>query len=351
MVKFALDYLLVLLLLGSSPIIAQNSKIFPGEIWNDTQGNPINAHGGGILFHNETYYWYGEIKKGKTWLVPDQGWECYRVNAGGVSCYSSKDLMNWKFESIALAPDLTDSTSELHTSKVLERPKVIYNVKTRKFVMWLHVESADYSLMQAGVAISDTPEGPFTYIESVRPFNQTSADMTLFVDDDGKAYHIFAGENDNTLYIGLLDDNYLKHSKVFSRKFINLRREAPAIIKNDRKYYLVSSWCTGWSPNQAEYAVADSLLGDWKILGNPCIGEGSDLTFQSQSTFLLPISGEKDKFIFMADRWNKTNLEDSRYVWLPGHFENGKMIIQWQKQWNPLPHLRCHTTVMPRYRE
>jgi len=335
MFKWPLEYLILLLLLRSSATMAQNSKINSGEIWNDTLGNPINAHGGGILFHNGTYYWYGEIKKGKTWLVPDQGWACYLVKAGGVSCYSSKDLVNWKYEGVALAPNLTDSTSELHVSKVLERPKVIYYDKTRKFVMWLHVESADYSLMHAGVAVSDTPQGPYTYIESVRPFNQTSADMTLFVDDDGKAYHIFAGENDNTPYIGLLEADYLKHSKVFSRKFVNLRREAPAIIKHDKKYYLVSSGCTGWSPNQAEYAVVDSILGDLNILGNPCIGEGSDLTFHSQSTFLLSVSGEKDKYIFMADRWNKTDLEDSRYVWLPGGFDNGKMIIQWQKQWSP----------------
>jgi len=48
----------------------------------------INAHGAGVLFHNGVYYLYGEIKKGKTWLVPGQTWEDYRVPAGGVSCYS-----------------------------------------------------------------------------------------------------------------------------------------------------------------------------------------------------------------------------------------------------------------------
>jgi hypothetical protein len=334
--RLIIPFFLLAFLPGCSVKNVNNSQILPGEIWNDTEGNPINAHGGGILLHEGTYYWYGEIKKGETWLVPDQGWECYRVKAGGVSCYSSKDLVNWKNEGVALAPNLTDSTSELHYTKVLERPKVIYNEKTKKFVMWLHVEAADYSLMHAGVAVSDTPEGPFTYIESVRPFNQTSADMTLFVDDDGKAYHIFAGENDNTLYVGLLDDTYLKHSKVFSRKFVNLRREAPAIMKHDKKYYLVTSGCTGWSSNIAEYAVADSILGEWQILGNPCVGEGSDITFEAQSTFLLPMTGESSNFIFLADKWNKTNLEDSRYVWLPGKFENGKMIIEWRKQWSPV---------------
>lgn len=48
-----------------------------GEVWLDTDGNPINAHGGGILYHNGRYYWYGEYKKGKTVLPDWATWECY----------------------------------------------------------------------------------------------------------------------------------------------------------------------------------------------------------------------------------------------------------------------------------
>jgi len=80
----------------------ENTNIYPGEVWKDIQGNPINAHGGGILFHEGTYYWYGEMKQGKTWRVPYLKWECYRCDAGGVNCYSSKDLVNWKHEGVAL---------------------------------------------------------------------------------------------------------------------------------------------------------------------------------------------------------------------------------------------------------
>jgi hypothetical protein len=67
-----------------------------GEEWKDDQGNFINAHGAGILFFGDTYYLFGEIKKGNTRLVPGQNWEDYRVPAGGVACYSSRDLMKWK---------------------------------------------------------------------------------------------------------------------------------------------------------------------------------------------------------------------------------------------------------------
>lgn len=60
--------------------------------------------------------------------------------------------MNWKFEGVVLKAVPDDPESDLHPSKVIERPKVIYNKKTKKFVMWVHAESADYGMAAAGVA-------------------------------------------------------------------------------------------------------------------------------------------------------------------------------------------------------
>ena len=138
--------------------------IVPGAVWNDTGGNPINAHGGGLLYHNGRYYWYGEYKQGETILPEWATWECYRTDVAGVGCYSSPDMVNWTFEGIVLPAEKDDPSSDLHPSKVLERPKVVYNQKTGKFVMWAHVESADYCKAAAGVAVADTPTGPFTYL-------------------------------------------------------------------------------------------------------------------------------------------------------------------------------------------
>ena len=217
---------------------AQHTAFEPGKVWNDTEGNPINAHGGGILYHEGTYYWYGEYKKGKTVLPEWATWECYRTDVTGVSCYSSKDLLNWKFEGIVLPAVKDDPNHDLHPSKVLERPKVIYNRKTGKFVMWAHVESADYSKACAGVAVSDSPAGPFTYLGSFRPNDAMSRDQTVFVDDDGRAYQFYSSENNATMYISLLTDDYLKPSGRFTRNFIKQSREAPAVFKHDGKYYL-----------------------------------------------------------------------------------------------------------------
>lgn len=312
------------------------SSIVPGAEWKDTDGKPINAHGGGMLYHKGTYYWYGEHKGDSTYWNPKvPSWECYRTEAGGVSCYSSKDLKNWKFEGIVLKPNLTDSSSDLHPSNVLERPKVIYNEKTKKFVMWLHVDSHDYAKAAAGVAVSDSPAGEFKYLGSMRPNNVMSRDMTLFKDDDGKAYHVYSSENNKTLYISRLTEDYLQPSGTFTRNFIDKSREAPAVFKRKGKYYILSSGCTGWDPNQAEYAVADSMLGKWLVKGNPCSGKDADFTFYGQSTHVLPIVGKDDAYIAMFDKWNKTDLINSRYIWLPVKFKNNEELeIAWLDEWS-----------------
>lgn len=308
--------------------------IVPGAVWYDVEGNPINAHGGGIMYHDGVYYWYGEYKGDSTYLLDwVKTWECWRADAGGVSCYSSKDLVNWKFEGVVLPTVPQDEQSDLHPSQVIERPKVIYNDKTKKFVMWMHVESPDYEKAHAGVAVSDSPTGLFTYLGSFKPNGEDSRDQTIFKDDDGRAYQIYSSEWNNTLYIGLLNDEYTQHTGIYTRNFINQSREAPAVFKHQGKYYLISSGCTGWDPNVAECAVADSMLGEWKVIGNPCIGEGADSTYYAQSTFVLPVAGREGKFVAMFDRWNKTDLIDSRYVWLPLTFQNGEPVIEWKKEW------------------
>jgi hypothetical protein len=313
----------------------QNQEIMPGKVWHDTDGNVINAHGGGILHHNGVYYWYGEYKGDPTyrleWVTT---WECWRADAGGVSCYSSQNLIDWKFEGVVLPVEPGNPDSDLHPSQVIERPKVIYSEKTGKFVMWMHIESPDYEKAHAGVAICDTPTGTFTYLGSGKPNGEDSRDQTIFKDDDGRAYQIYSSEWNKTLYIGLLNDEYTAHTGIYTRNFIDESREAPAVFKRNGKYYIISSGCTGWDPNVAEYATADSMLGKWTTIGNPCTGKDADSTFYAQSTFVFPVAGKKDAYIAMFDRWNKTKLIDSRYIWLPVRFKDGKVEIEWRDRWD-----------------
>src|SRR6185312_14899031 len=164
---------------------SSTSEFVPGQVWSDTEGHPINAHGGGILFHEGVYYWYGEAKTGRTFL-PDcnKSWGGTRVDITGVSCYSSTNLYDWKNEGLALRAVTNAPENDLDSSKVLERPKVIYNATTKEFVMWMHIDSMDYSAARVGVAVSSTPQGPFRYLGSFRP--DTDVWPRNVTDDDRK---------------------------------------------------------------------------------------------------------------------------------------------------------------------
>ena len=131
----------------------------------------------------------------------------------------------------------------------------------------------------------------------------------------------------------MLTDDYLQHSGKFLRIIKNDPMEAQCVFKRAGKYWLIGSHVTGWDPNPARAAVADSIWGPWKLLGNPCFGPGATNTFGAQSTYVFQVAGHPDDFIFMADRWNKRNLPDSRYVWLPIRFRENGIELAWQDSW------------------
>lgn len=292
----------------------------PGMTWLDTDGNVINAHGGGLLYFNKKYYWFGE-KRG-------------RRAQEGVNVYSSPDLYNWKFEGLALGQS-DDTTSDISKGCLMERPKVIYNAKTKKFVMWFHLElrGKGYAAARAAVAVSDKVTGPYTFVESFRPNGNMSRDMNLFVDDDGAAYHIYSSNENWDLHIARLTADYL-HPTTQDSMLFRKQREAPAIFRHQGKYYLITSGCTGWAPNKASIHESNSLFGPWKLVGNPMRGNGADITFGAQSTSVQPVMGKKGQFIFLADKWNPRDLKDSRYIWLPVQFEQNTPVISWVDGWD-----------------
>jgi beta-xylosidase len=316
---------------GFSASAEERKSFVPGAVWPDNEGVHINAHGGGFLFHEGTYYWFGEHKiagrKGNSAQV-------------GVRCYSSRDLYNWKNEGVALAVS-NNPDSDIAKGCILERPKVIFNRATQQFVMWFHLElkGEGYSSARSGVAVSDRVSGPYRFVESFRPNGAMARDQTLFVDDDGAAYHLYASENNATLHISRLTDDYLKPSGEYRRIFEKRSMEAPAICKKDGKYYFLGSGCTGWRPNAARSAVASHIFGPWEELGNPCagtnsvLGAGPEKTFGGQSTYLLPVHGKKDSVIAVFDVWTPRNPIDGAYLFLPVRFEGGGFEINWRDEW------------------
>ncbi len=175
-------------------------------------------------------------------------------------------------------------------------------------------------------------EGMFVRRDFVK--GQMSRDMTVFVDDDGTAYHIHSSEENQTLHISELTEDYLNFTENWVRVKPGGQNEAPTIFKHKDYYYMITSGLTGWDPNKARSFRAKSVMGPWESLGNPAKGNEADVTFRSQSTFVLPVQGIENAFIFMADRWKPENHIDGRYIWLPIEFENDKPIIKWRDHWD-----------------
>ena len=358
---------------------ARYSTISNTPFRHDTEGVHINAHGGGVLFHEGTYYWYGEYRNSKKAGHP---------GTLGVGCYSSTDLYNWKHEGVVM-PVVDDPASDIAAGSVIERPKVIFNPKTGKFVLWFHLElkGRGYAAARTASAVADSPTGPFKFIRSLRPNagrwpmgfpsekqsavtaeqakdlmkgdkfrsglrdgayarrdfagGQMARDMTLFVDDDGKGYLIASAEENYTLAIHELTPDYLDFTGKWIRVAPGGHNEAPALVKHAGRYHLLASGCTGWDPNPARVLVADSIWGPWKHSHNPCEGTnphtkmGPEKTWGGQSTHIFAVQGKRDAYVAMFDIWRpRPQLVESGYIWLPIEFENGKMMIRWRSEWS-----------------
>ena len=284
-----------------------------GAVWYDTQGNTLHAHGGHMLKKDGYYYWYGENRTENIY----------------VSCYRSTDLINWEFRCNSLTTQSPTEAVRIRThlpltgtggGKVnLERPKVLYNALTGKYVLWVHYENgSDYTCAACAIATSDTPDGEFTYHGSFNPLGYMSRDCTLFQEEDGTAYFISASRDNADLNVYRLAEDYMNVDSLIHKLWPGEYREAPAVMVRDGKCYLFSSFCTGWAPNQCKYAVSEGMERRWSLLANI----GDETTFHTQPAFILPVSGtEETTYLYVSDRWNGKNYHDSRYVFLPISFD------------------------------
>ncbi|MEV4103140.1 RICIN domain-containing protein [Nonomuraea sp. NPDC049649] len=290
-----------------------------GTQFRDTSGNVLHAHGGGVLRDGGYYYWFGENRN------PDNTFRA-------VSVYRSTDLKNWEFRNHVLTQA---SHPELNVANI-ERPKVIHNASTGRFVMWMHKENgSNYNEARAAVASSATVDGDYTYHGSFRPLGQhMSRDITLY-NDNGTGYMISAADENYDLHIYRLTPDFLNVSTLVGNFWNDAHREAPAMFKRGNIYFLLTSGATGWNPNQAKYATATSISGPWT--GWTDVGDGT--TFGSQPAYVLPIQGSQTTgYLYMGDRWagawggpvisasTADNAEIKQWTW------NGGGNQKWQFQ-------------------
>jgi len=285
----------------SSLATAQKGKIdaiYSGIPWFDTNRKTVSAHGANILKDNGKYYLFGEFKSDTN-------------NAfNGFSCYSSKDLYNWKLERMALP---VQKSGDLSSNRIGERPKVMKCPKTGEYIMYMHVDDLKYKDQYIGYATSKTINGEYVFRGPIlfdgKPIKKW--DMGTYQDTDGSGYIITHSGN---LY--KLSDDYKSVTEQIV-KDMTPHCEAPVIIKKDNTYFWLGSGLTSWERNDNYYFSAPSLKGPWKEQG--IFAPKDSLTWNSQATFVLPITGSKDTtYLFMGDRWAFPRQNSAAtYVWQP----------------------------------
>lgn len=344
------------------------SSIKPGQVWRDTEGKPIQAHGFSVMYKDGTYYWFGENKEltrsiGKIWT-----W--------GIRCYTSKDLYNWEDKGLIVKPEPDDLQHPMHPNHCIDRPHILYCPKTGKYVMWIKIMGGLVSQFMC-IMQADDILGPYEIVRKYyHPLGMDTGDFTL-VQDGEKAYIMFERPHFEMIVADLTDDytavtgNYSEH---FQNLYPPFTREAPTYFTKDGKKYLYTSGTTGYSPNPSNVVRFDDFHGKYENLGYPHQGDKTNTSFSSQITCVLKVPGT-DLYIAMADRWepgpksawlqkmtsnhyarmfrnykpdtspkettrlsdkqaiHMNNTKKSTYVWLPIKWENGVPNIYWYDEW------------------
>lgn len=338
--------------------------IYPGKVWFDTEGKRIQAHGGSVMYIDGVYYWYGENKEKTDGVNGIWHW--------GVRCYKSTDLYNWEDCGIIIPPEPENPKSSLHPTKCMDRPHIIYNERTKKYVCWLKVMDT-FDIQSQTILTADHILGPYTKVrEGFRPLGMNGGDFDLAVAPDGKAYYYFERVHTETICADLTDD-YTDVTGYYTTHFSRVQppyvREATAYFYRKGKHYLLTSGTTGYLPNPSEVAVADTWHGPYRVLGNPHIDDESQTSFHSQISSVFKVEGKKDLYIACADRWLPKNMDKeypiykemfeclygeekkefdfgrmgeevvqntsiADYVWLPLRFDGEMVYIDWKDSWS-----------------
>ena len=277
------------------------SSILPGQPLYDTNGKLVQAHGGSIFYDakEKVCYFYGENKE---YTKPGSD-----IWTWGVRAYRSKDLYNWEDCGQIIDPVLDDVNSSLNPKAAkMDRPHIIYNRDTKKYVCWMKIMQDDGQQTET-VATADQFLGPYTIVkERLKPLGMSAGDFDLAVAPDGKAYYYFERVHSETICADLTNDytdvtGY--YSSHFPHPYPPYVREATAHFFRKYKHYLITSGTTGYSPNPSEVAVADSWHGPYMVLGDPHPTDPTHTSFHSQISSVFKVPWKKDLYIALGDRW------------------------------------------------
>lgn len=290
--------------LPDAPSLIQN-----GVPWFDDKGNIVNAHGACIVEEGGKYYLFGEWKSDESNAFP------------GFSCYSSDDLVNWKFERVVLP---MQSSGILGPNRVGERVKVMKCPSTGEYVMYMHADDLRYKDPHIGYATCHTIAGEYKFhgplLYEGKPIRRW--DMGTYQDSDGEGYLLLHGG-----IVYRLSKDYCSAEEKVVAGVSGSHGESPAMFKKNGIYYFLFSNLTSWEKNDNFYFTAPAIKGPWTKQGF-FAPEGS-LTFNSQTTFVFPLKrGGEVVPIFMGDRWSFPHQASAAtYVWMPMQVDGVRLSI------------------------
>lgn len=290
-----------------------------GNQWTATNtGASVQAHGPGFIRVGDIWYMCGEDRA----AAPSAPW------TPDVNLYSSVDLVNWKFEKKIIENGVT--ASELGHGRFIERPKLLYNPKTSKYVVWCHYEQGNYGASEAACFECDSVNGAYKKIWSGQPVNTKSRDCNVFQDEDGTAYFISTTDENSNLGLFRLSDDY--HSAVEKTVlFARQGREAPAIVRVDNRYFMFNSACSGWEPNQCKMSYTTNLKSGWTGLTNV----GNYYAYDTQAAAILTIKGtKKTTYLYVGDRWQDPGLAETKTIMFPVSFNGSSANLDCRERFD-----------------
>lgn len=350
--------------LGITPYIqakaaeTSNTTITNDTFYKDIEGNPIYSQGGGIFKFGERYYWYGvKYAEAPAYCEKPEGGKINTSSFSSVTCYSSMDLVNWKFEKEVL----TTETPGINSGWV-GRLGVVYNKNSNKYVL---ICQGNGGII---FATCDTPTGDFVFDHTLSkmPYftNGGTGDQTLFQDDDGKAYIICSSVSGRSHeYIAPLRESdfldidgdrvkeiYYDSKREFAQEdgSIGVKDkggiEGNCMFKYKGHYYFTGSDLYGWNSSHTYVLEADNIFGPYNIqheaedVNLPYVMQGCSDSYShcSQTGFYVTVKGSKqDTVIFCGDRWSDFAGNGIGYnQWVPLSFDGYKPIFNDLHQWN-----------------
>ncbi|KAL4443631.1 hypothetical protein ABPG75_011368 [Micractinium tetrahymenae] len=340
-------FLLLLAPLAASRPVLQREPSFDAVISlqgsrpQDTEGNDVHAHGGQLIQQGGLFYWVGTSQK----RLP--AWTSTHINL-----YSSPDLVTWRHEGVLFSweqirgfPDRLPY-GHLHNPPPpfrIERPKILHHAREGRYILYFHLDTADFEVPALGMAVSTNLTGPYHWVGHIFPDNNTSYDMTVWSEPGTDEAFLIRSCPVQTLAVSKLRDNWLDTTGSLCSE-THVAAEGPAVFRHAGRHYVFTSHLTGWDPNPPILfgSEAGGMCGSrWRLLPRPSHGPRANTTYDAQSTHVFTFTFEDgdELLLWMGDRWQPHgpgSVGGASYVWLPllPHAQGPGFELVWAERWS-----------------